>query len=169
MAGRSPRRHARIIGTNVSTYGGEAVSEEPEDIEFEDPEAGGSGARRRPSRRAVLAGTAGAAAAMWATPAVATLSRASAGVPASAPCIKAVVYDCNSPAQGCGVGNYGPCVCATSNDGTSMCIDASYCGGKPMCANDADCGPGWGCFSNTCCSAELQPICMPVCGTFLGQ
>ena len=127
------------------------------DIDGVEPDPASEASARRVSRRAMIAGTAGAAAAAWAAPVVVTLdSSAFATGPGSAqhcgPIDCGALIDCAHPSSSAF------CKCAQRHGGGSVCFDIAYC--DVPCTSDNDCdavGTGFVC-------ADLVPNTCGTCG-----
>jgi hypothetical protein len=120
---------------------------------------------RRLSRRSMIKGAAGGAAAMWAAPAVTTLgSRAYAGESPAPACDPGTDFTCTDDvAVECGnSGEVDFCYCDSDVDtGATACVEDVFCDGDvTTCASAADCPPGYICATNCC-----GQVCMAPCGT----
>jgi hypothetical protein len=117
------------------------------------------------SRRAILGGTAGTIAAVWAAPAITSLG-SSAGA-ASAVCSGTI---CGFDAALCGAsGPVGDCFCQGSLDGKSICMEDYYCedtANHPACTHDSDCASGWICSTDACSGCDsANGHCAAPCGS----
>jgi hypothetical protein len=119
-------------------------------------------ASRGVSRRAMIAGTAGTAAAMWAAPAIMSLG---AGAGAASSVCAGGEWNCGEPPNLCGTGSNGQdCLCDVDTDDRAFCWEDFPCVGAVVCANNNDCPAGQACTTN-CCGTT----CAPVCGHPAGQ
>jgi hypothetical protein len=114
------------------------------------------------SRRAVVAGTAGVAAAMWAAPAITTLGAGSTAFAGSSVC-SGTDWNCGDPLILCGTGGLdGICECDVDTEGNPFCWANFNCADPKatVCSSSADCTGGYRCVTQCC-----GQTCAPPCGT----
>src|SRR5688572_282973 len=106
-----------------------------------------TGEGRTISRRKMIAGTLGAAGAVWAAPAIASIGSSAY---AATPQCPGQDWNCNGPFVTCGSsGQLQLCVCDVTTEGNTFCWENFFCGTTPICASSADCAalPGYACVT----------------------